>query len=654
MQVIAIKQQALALLRAGRYEDAEPLLRRVCEIDKRDAEAWFLQGTVNGQLGRYSEAARCSKRALDLHAGHLPARANLATALAALGRNEEAIREYRTLLKRTPEDASLHCNLATTLCRAGRPEEAESHLRKAIALDASHAVAYYNLANLLAGRELFAEAIANYRAALRTAPDLFEALTGLGGALCRVGQFEEAVTCYRKAVSLRPADVSARHALGYALDEIGLPDAAIDCYRQGIERNPEAPELWCALGEAQTQQGDLAGAEESYRKALAIAPDFPDAEAGLMEVYERNGDKEAAYRHARAALDAGRPTPGAVVTFAAVCRKFGTCEEATNLLERMAQDREIPARPRRAVHFAAGKLYDSLGRYEEAFAHFRRGNELSPYRFDRASHARRIGELIEVFSAGRLDAGPRSAIFSDLPVFIVGMPRSGTSLVEQILASHSDVHGAGELNLFNKLTRMLPSMLQTTAPYPACVEQLRETHLDTLAQDYVTFLRHEDAHAARITDKMPHNFMHLGLISMIFPNARIIHCVRDARDTCLSIYFQQFSGGHPYATDLSNIGWHYRKYRELMAHWEGTLKIRMLSVHYEELVADPEPVARRMIEFCGLQWDDRCLRFHESDRTVATASYDQVREPVHGRAVGRWKHYEQYLEPLIQELTGLV
>ena len=246
---------------------------------------------------------------------------------------------------------------------------------------------------------------------------------------------------------------------------------------------------------------------------------------------------------------------------------------------------------------------------------------------------------------------PRSANRSKLPVFIVGMPRSGTSLVEQILASHPQVCGAGELEDAHGMTVTLATMLGGKIAYPACLTSAKRRHLDELAQRYLAKLSKFSRTAMRVTDKMPHNFMALGLIELLFPGAHIIHCKRDPVDTCLSIYGLEFNTNHPYADNLEHLGAYYLEYLRLMEHWKTVLSVPILEVQYEELVADQEGVSRQMVEFCGLPWDVRCLNFHQAERVVTTHSYDQVRRPIYKQSVARWKNYESHLAPLIAALS---
>ncbi|HYA20273.1 MAG TPA: sulfotransferase, partial [Burkholderiales bacterium] len=342
----------------------------------------------------------------------------------------------------------------------------------------------------------------------------------------------------------------------------------------------------------------------------------------------------------------GLKSASIVVALAAVAKGIDRREETTVLAEEMLRQNTSSDDERRQLHFAAGKLYDELERYPEAFEHFRQANASYRGRFVREEHGKMVNDAIALFQPERMRNMPRAKITSDRPVFIVGMPRSGTSLVEQILASHPHIFGAGELNDINQYANGMQARLGAAVPYPACLGWVTQTVLNGLAQQYLDRLLAMDKTAVRVTDKMPHNFLHLGMIAMLFPGARVIHTMRDPMDTCLSIYFQQFNELHPYAHNLSDLGYYYRSYEKLMTHWRSVLDLPLLEVRYEELVAEPRVWIPRLVEFCGVEWNDRCLQFHETKRAVNTPSTEQVREPMYSRSVGRWRHYEAQLDPL--------
>jgi len=257
---------------------------------------------------------------------------------------------------------------------------------------------------------------------------------------------------------------------------------------------------------------------------------------------------------------------------------------------------------------------------------------------------------MEAFPAARQRKRLHASNRSRLPVFIVGMPRSGTTLVEQILASHPLVYGAGELEAISEIYLGMQRRFGMARPYPYCMAEITRKQLDAMAQAHLDRLGGMSRGMARVTDKMPHNFLSLGLIDLLFPGARVIHCKRDPLDNCVAIFTQYFNEAHAYATNLADLGYYYRLYERLMHHWAETVEIPVLDLHYEELVAEPERHIRELIAFCDLSWDERCLRFHETKREVGTFSYDQVRRPIYKTSAGRWRNYAPYLDPLFESL----
>ena len=299
----------------------------------------------------------------------------------------------------------------------------------------------------------------------------------------------------------------------------------------------------------------------------------------------------------------------------------------------------------------SGRLYDKCGNYERAFECYREGNDLKRAHYEPATVERDVTARLEVFRDG-ISQFPSSANESELPVFIIGMPRSGTSLVEQMLASHPEIHGAGELLEIGRVTKTFPDLSGQGRRWPRILEAADAATMTQIADRHLEMLRGLNPDAARITDKMPYNFYEVPLIRLLFPRARIIHCVRNAVDTCLSCYFQNFPASNGWPFDLKLIGFFYNQYRRIMRHWQETLGLPIMDVNYEELARDPEPSVRGMLEYCGMAWNEQCLRFHESDRVVNTASYRQVRRPVYTGSIERWRNYEQFLTPLLEELEA--
>jgi tetratricopeptide (TPR) repeat protein len=467
-----------------------------------------------------------------------------------------------------------------------------------------------NLGNALRSLERLDEAVASYRRALEINPSYYaehpEVLNNLGSMQLELGQLEEGVASYRAALAIRPDYAEAHSNLGIALRLQGrFAEAAASC-RRALEINPALASALTVLGDAYADQGQFAEAEALFRRAIAVDADLPEAWAGIAQL-----------------------------------RKM-TPEDRPWLTEALrVAGGNLPPKKEILLRYAIGKYFDDLQDFDEAFFHYQRANELTKLhrvKHDRRQLTRAVDELIESYDRQWLDQARIHGVASARPVFIVGMPRSGTSLAEQILASHPAVFGAGELTFW--------STASATHESGARGENGAST-LRALAEAYLRLLDDLSADALRVIDKMPANFLHLGLIHASLPDARIIHLRRNAIDTCLSIYFQDFKATLSYANDLDDLAHYYAQYLRVMKHWQSILpENAILDMPYEELVQDQEGSSRRMLEFIGLPWDARCLDFHQTSRSVLTASKWQVRQRISQSSVGRWRNYERHVEPL--------
>jgi len=617
-----LKEQAQELLRQNQFHPAKEIYTQLCEIDPNDVLAWHTLGMINVQLGNFAEAAAAWRQAVIIQPDFAEGHCNLGNALFSLGKCDEAVNHYRDALKIQPRYYEALSNMGTALDKLNRLEEAAQCYEAALNI-AENALIHYNLANVLTRQQRLGEAVNHYQRALALAPNQPNFHNNLGKALHHLDRYADAENAYREALRLSPDPATAF-------------------------------EIHANLGTVLLQMDRYDEARDSYGRALELKPDFPRAVAGMANVLEKQGKFEQAFAVVQPYLEENKEDGNIALAFASLCRHLGRCEEAISRMERLLAGGGpvVDVYTRIMVHFALGRLLDAAGKYDLAFDHYRQGNELSGRHFDIQEHLRRIEALMDVYTASFMAKAPRARHGSRLPVFIVGMPRSGTTLVEQILASHPAVFGAGELDEIYRIIVDLPDILDSSLPYPQCIQAMAQTDADHIAKrylDHISSLAPPDVQ--RITNKMPANFQHLGLITLLFPEARIIHCVRDPLDTCLSCYFQQFAEGQFFTHDLGTLGAYYRQYLRLMNHWRKVLTVPMMEVRYEELVADQEGVSRKIVAHCGLKWDERCLRFHETQRVVATASYDQVRQPLYSRSVGRWQHYERHLEPLRRALN---
>ena len=478
-------------------------------------------------------------------------------------------------------------------------------------------------------------------------------LARAGDAHFNQGQYQEALFYYVVVVRQQPEVPEHQYRMGLACARLAQTDAARFSFEQAIFLKPGYAEAHSELSHLFLGLGKTEEALVHARRAIELEPDDPDYAARVAELLELNRDTDAAWKIVEPLVRNRKESPAIAVIYARLAR-LQKCEpEALHKLLQLIHRKSTSLAPREqsSLHLAAAQLLDQMGRYDDAFEHAGIANELRRGVYLPAETERQVDDWINYFTPQTLPRLHRATHRSRVPLFIVGMPRSGTTLVEQILASHPSVYGAGELGW---IERLWPSALQrlggSVTTLAQCLDQLSVPDANELAAEYFNPLQALSPQALRITDKMPLNFIHLGLIAVLFPDARIIHCRRDPRDTCLSCYmtdFTDFSYG-----SLPAYGHFHNQVDRMMAHWKTTLDLPILDVHYEEMVGDVETQTRRLIEFAGLPWDDACLRFHENKRLVATASQSQVRRPIYRNSVARWRHYEKYLGPLEAALSG--
>lgn len=608
---------AAALMELGQWAEALVSWQRALAIQPRDVDALTGAADALRALGRAREAVEFYQRALAEKPGLLEARNNLGNAYLELRRFDDAVACYRRALKIKPDDAQLNYNLSNALWQQGALEEALLSGRRAIDLEPTLAVAHAILGHVLRDLGHRREAASLYAKAVELDPSRAEYHCNLGNALFELRRTAAAVECQRRALELLPDHVPALLCLSAALRLLRRADEAEASCQAALRSEPRNVEALVFLGELLADRGRFAEAEELFKRALDIDPGYPSAYCSI-----------AMHRKMTAA-------------------DGGWLRGAAALLER-----RLPLRNEISVHYALGKYADDVGQYAVAFDHYRQANELTKRYasgYDREKLRQRVDRVIGCFDAGFLQHAARHASATDLPVFVVGMPRSGTSLVEQILASHPAVLGAGELNFWDAAFRHFKD---AAALDGARLEELLASHVPSVAGSYLGLLPPVTTTVLRMVDKMPANFLYAGLIHAIFPKARIIHMQRHPLDTCLSIYFQNFFGMSAYANDLDDLAHYYGQYLRITDHWRTLLpSTALLEVPYEALITDQEGWTRRMLDFLGLPWDPACLEFQQTERVVITASKWQVRQKIHAASAGRWRHYAEWLEPLEQALT---
>jgi tetratricopeptide (TPR) repeat protein len=427
--------------------------------------------------------------------------------------------------------------------------------------------------------------------------------------------------------------------------------AAARCYRKAIDLDPSLAAAHYNLGELYRAQGHFASALSSYRKAIDLQPDFYQAFNGMGDAHRMQGNRRAAMDAYQSAI---KVNPKCVKSyrFLAVVRKFSKKDPYLAGMASLLDHGDLNSSDRVLLNFSLGKAYEDLKQYETAFAYIAEGNRLQRARFsyDPTNNENLFANIKKAF-CGPFGATRQHGKQDDpRPIFILGMPRSGTSLVEQILASHPDVYGAGELTTLDQVITTYAKKV-FNQPYPQFVSHLTDRDCRNMGTAYIQMIRNHDRHQAFVTDKMPHNFLFVGMIAMILPHARIVHCVRHPMDTCLSIFKNHFSRQHAYAYDQRELGHYYRLYKDLMDHWREVMPNVVHDIHYEKLVREPEKQVRRLLSVCQLRWHDQCLAFHRSQRPVLTASTSQARRPLYRDSVALWEKYAQQLGPLKKEIA---
>ena len=611
----------LAHYEAGRLGQAETLYRRVLGREPDHPDALNLLGVILQDKGDLAGSIAALSRAVAADPEFPEAFANLARAQHAAGDPAAAKRHSQRAIALDPDLAEAHLHLARSSLALQDIAAALAAATRATTLSPHSADAHFLLGHALAKRKDYRAAADAYRTADRLAPDRYETLLSLGTVLAELKQIEEAVTCCRRAVALYPTDARAHVALGGALRRAEDFGGSVEALRTAVALAPERQDVWLEQADNYALMGRFDDAAESYRGVLAMDPGSPEALSRLAAI-GRLPDPAAAHAPLRAAL----------------------------------ADPERPEAERLSAGFALGSLLDAAGDHDAAFATYAAANRLAHElsavageRFDLIQFRRRVDLLRAAFVPAALEATKGWGDPSDVPVFVVGMPRSGTTLVEQILASHCRVYGAGERKDIFAIADRLEADRPTIAPAdwdPAAVRA------EAAAQ--VARLRALGKTADRVIDKLPDNILQLGHIAVLFPNARVIICRRDPRDVCLSCYFQRFRDGMAWTYDLADAAARAAEIERLAAYWRGALPLRMLEVHYEALVGDLEGQSRRMVDFLGLDWDAACLTFHTTQRAMQTASFWQVRQPLYASSVGRWRHYSRHIRPVLDGLLGLV
>jgi tetratricopeptide (TPR) repeat protein len=688
--------QALMLAEQKRQHgfigDADELTRRAAAAEPHNAEAAHMLGILAHQSARLAEAIEHVRRAIAIKPDVALYHANLGEMCRIAGRVDEALAAGRRALELNPDYAGAHSNVGIALFDQGKFEEALTHYDRAVALEPDFAQAHSNRGNALQRLKRFADAEPSYRRALELQPDFADAWNNLGTCLRELKRPAEAETVYRKALHLGPNSPDTLDNLALAVKDLERLDEAAELMRRaltieprldkfhvhyaailvdqkkieeaagalerGLALNPNNHDAYNLMGRVAFERGELRDSLTHYRRALTLKPDLADAYNNMGNALKELGQLDEAHNAFLQSLQLDPEITGVYVNLAD-SMKFAAGDAHLAAMERLAAKNEgLSKTDRMQLDFALSKAYADLKDYDRSFQHLSAGSaaKRKTIDYDESATVALFDRIEAIFTRETMTQKSGGGDPSPMPIFVIGMPRSGTTLVEQIIASHPQVHGAGELQTFNDLILKVRGADGNIIPYPDFLGAIAPAALAQLGAQYIAEVRRlaaKDGRAdvERITDKMPSNFYFAGLIHLALPNSKIIHTLRDPVDTCVSCFSKLFTGEQNHTYDLGELGRYYKRYERLMAHWRRVLPAgRILDVRYEEVVADLEGQARAIIAHCGLPWDDRCLSFHRTERAVRTASASQVRQPIYQSAIGRWRVYEKHLGPLLAAL----
>ncbi len=616
--VEAYYSRGLILKELGRIENALSSFDKALSI-KPDPEAHYSRGNALRELNRFEDALWSYEKAIVLNPNFAEAHFNRGNALRELSRPQEALVSYERAIALKPDFAEVHHNRAVVLNELDQLDEFLASYERAIALRPNDAECYSDQAVVLQKLRRLNQALDSYDKAIALRPDLAEVCYNRGNILRELGRLEEACDSFRQASALQPDFIGAYNSMGLCLQELGQLDKAQDAFRKALDIDPRNAAIYNNIGLCLLELGQFEKARDAFRKVLDIEP--------------RNASALSNLSHAKK-VEAGDPNLDV-------------------MQELLANPELLSDSERIELNFALGKAYADLKDHRRSFEHLLVANQAKRaiFPYDEQAALSAFDLLERTFSRDLIKSKSGYGDSSRQPIFIVGMPRSGTTLVEQILASHPEVYGAGELEALRRTAQVMYRAGGTTVPYPYFVPALDLFALAGLGARYLAAINEGGPKNEHVTDKMLANSMFVGLIHLILPNAKIIHTTRDPIDNCVSCFSILFTKGQNFTYDLGELGRYYKRYERLMAHWHDVLPPgRILDVKYEDVVADIGEQARRILSYCELPWDDRCLSFYESNRPVRTASLAQVRRPIYSSAVGRWHDYEEFIGPLLAAL----
>ncbi len=645
--------EAIALIQAGRLADAEALCRGAGARYPRDVNIGALLGALLVKMERNEEAEATLRAVIDAAPSFAKPAEDLGFLLVRQNRAGDALPLLERATRLDPTLERAWFNLGKAFALLGRGKDADAAFEKSFALSPERRLMALAAEHQKEGRIEEAERI--YRRVLRNNPRNVDALRLLALLALRADQPDDAETLLQRAIEIAPDFLLAHLDLGRLRKEQDRYEEALQCFDRVISLEPSQPQAHFLRAATLARASFTQEAIDAYRNCLAARPGHVGALLGLGHVLKAMGDYDAAVASYLACIREA-PDFGETYWSLANLKTYRFDDSTVSEMEQRVAAKGV--NPQSAVNFrfALGKAYEDRSDYDRAWKCYRQGNETqrAQIKYDPVQTEVMNDRILTVFDSALVERFRGAGDPESSPIFILGLPRSGSTLLEQILATHSEVEGTSELPYVGRLATSLNLNRQDGVNYPEAMRELGPQNLAAMGADYLARARmHRRSGAPRFIDKMPNNFPNVGLIALMLPNAKIIDARRHPFDACLSNYRQLFAKGQNFTYDLTEIGEYYLQYQRMMDHWHDVLPDRVLTVQYEAVVAEFEPQVRRLLDFCGLPWQDACLRFYESARPVRTPSAEQVRQPIYDRSVGHWMHYERHLGELVDVIAPI-
>jgi tetratricopeptide (TPR) repeat protein len=646
-------EQAVQSMNAGDIQNAEMICRRVLPKSHLDPNIACLLGEICLRQRRPQEGQTWFRKVLNKYHNYPRALEGIGLAMLADGKPKKAAKALATAADALPQRSATRIALARALAESGQRAESEAAMKEAFRLSPDRA--------LIADAEFAArdgrmeDAEKKLREVLSRQPNNIKALRMLGTIALEANRWNAAQRLLERAVELAPNVAMGWTDLANLYLKQDRYDEALNTVQRAIDITPEFAHSYVVKGNTLSRAQRHEEALQAYRKALEISPMNVGALSGSGHVLKTIGRQEEAVASYRKCIQAN-PTYGETYWSLANLKTFEFNPEEVRLMTEMSEREDLADEPRVNILLSLGKHYENEEDFDTAFDYFQRGNELRRQReiYDPVHTQVLHDRIIQTFSAEFFREREGFGAPDGSPILIVGLPRSGSTLIEQILASHSQVEGTMELPDLGRIINSLNRKAKGKSEYPEAVLRLDETQLAKLGRQYLESTMRYRSDCPHFIDKMPNNFPAVGFLQLILPNAKVINARRHPLDSCLGCYKQLFFRGQSFTYDQYELGHYYLQYLRLMDHWHEVLPGKVLDIQYEDLVADQESQTRRMLEYCGLPWEDQCLRFYETRRAIHTASSEQVRQPIYTKAVNYWRNYEEHLGELIETLEPLL